>query len=270
MPDTNQDEVHGPEMDPTFNRTVQARYGLMAFNKNDQYVGRSFALYKEFSQGEVDFFEQIVSSGDFVVDAGANIGAHTLYFAQKGCTVLAFEPQRMVHQLLCANMATNSIKTAYCFNSALADEPGVLFVPELDPYANINWGGLSIENHEGGYGVPVEVIDAYGVPSCRLIKIDVEGMEEKVLRGAAKTIEAHRPVLYVENDRKEKSESLVKYIEDLGYLIYEHLPPLYNPSNHAGNPVNVFGEIVSINLICVHEDDKETQDKVETFLGSQK
>lgn len=245
-----------------FNRVIPSRFGDMLVNTNDMYVGKSFVLYGEFSQGEVQLFDAIVSQGDFVIDAGANIGAHTLYFATKKCTVLAFEPQRMVYQLLCANMALNSVRTAYCFNAALGDASGVLPVPELDPDAEVNWGGLSIEGHDQGHIVVVRAVDDYELPGCRLIKVDVEGMEEKVLRGAKQTIREYHPVLYVENDREEKSESLMAYIKELGYIIREHKPPLYNPDNFNGNPENVFGGIVSKNLICVHKTDEKTWDRI--------
>src|SRR3954467_11045049 len=95
-----------------FNRLKSCRHGKMLYNVNDMYVGRSLDLYGEFSQGEVELFAKIVRSGDVVLDVGANIGAHTLFFAQSTAPlggVIAFEPQRLVFQTLCANMAINSI-----------------------------------------------------------------------------------------------------------------------------------------------------------------
>src|ERR1700742_1039122 len=112
-----------------FNHLKQARYGTLLYNINDLYVGRSIDLYGEFSQLEVVLFDQIIRPGDFIVDAGANIGSHTLFFARKvGPTghVLAFEPQRIVFQTLCANMALNSIVNVECFQQGLSDQPGTL------------------------------------------------------------------------------------------------------------------------------------------------
>jgi hypothetical protein len=82
--------------------------------------------------------------------------------------------------------------------------------------------------------------------------VDVEGMEPAVLRGARGTIEKHRPVLYVENDRPASSRDLIALIQSLGYRLYWHLPPLFNPDNWYGNPENVFGNVVSVNMLCVH------------------
>jgi hypothetical protein len=55
--------------------------------------------------------------------------------------------------------------------------------------------------------------------------------------------------LYVENDRREKSASLIRTLDTLGYTLFWHRPPLFNPHNFAGNPDNVFGRIVSVNML---------------------
>jgi hypothetical protein len=84
------------------------------------------------------------------------------------------------------------------------------------------------------------------------LKIDVEGMELRVLMGATGLIAAHKPMLYVENHRPQNSEALVAFIHSLGYRLYWHKPPLYNPDNFLRNPHNVFGDVVSLNLIGLH------------------
>ena len=62
-------------------RLKATRYGLMLYHPKDAYIGRSFDLYGEFSEGEVGLFRQLLQPGAVVLDIGANIGAHTLYFA---------------------------------------------------------------------------------------------------------------------------------------------------------------------------------------------
>ena len=91
-----------------FNALVRAKHGLMLFNKNDTYIGRSIGKYGEFSEGEIAIFDQLCRPGDIVVEVGANIGTHTLPIAKMvgvAGRVHAFEPQRIVFQTLCANMA---------------------------------------------------------------------------------------------------------------------------------------------------------------------
>jgi hypothetical protein len=94
-----------------FNRLKACRYGTLLYNINDRYIGQALDLYGEYSEGEVVLFRRIVRPGDIVLDVGANLGAHTIFFSTavgpRGA-VLAFEPQRLVFQALCANMALNS------------------------------------------------------------------------------------------------------------------------------------------------------------------
>ena len=103
---------------------------------------------------------------------------------------------------------------------------------------------------------------ASDLPSLRLLKIDVEGMERDVLQGSAALIAKHRPLLYVENDRLEKSRALIEWIMAAGYRLWWHFPALYNPENHFGVRENVypgkyFGirenalpSVTSVNMLC--------------------
>ncbi len=236
-----------------FNRVKSCRHGTMLYNVHDIYIGRSLDLYGEYSEGEADLFRQLLKPGMVVAEVGANIGAHTVLLAQLigvGGRVWAFEPQRIVYQTLCANLALNSITNVDCRNVAVGREPGELIVPRLDYDRDNNFGGLGLGTYTDGERVPVVTLDSLGLRHCDLIKIDVEGMEQEVLTGATATIARCRPLLYVENDRKEKSADLVRLIAGLGYDLYWHVTPYFNAANFAKNPENVFGQIVSLNMIC--------------------
>jgi hypothetical protein len=101
-----------------------------------------------------------------------------------------------------------------------------------------------------GDDVAVVTVDSLCLPRCALLKVDVEGMELAVVDGARDTIARCRPLLYLENDRAEKSPALIGLILDLGYRLWWHVTPLYNPDNFLKNPSNQFGGTVSINLLC--------------------
>ncbi len=247
------------------NHLRKCRHGYMLYNVNDVYVGRSFELYGEFSQGEAELFEQIVRPGDTVLDIGANIGAHTVVLANRvgpTGTVYAFEPQRLVFQTLCANIALNSLINTHCLQVALGEAPGSVTVPVFN-YAQVNnYGGVSMDMFETGEKVPAITLDSLELPACRFIKLDVEGMEIKALQGAVRTIERLQPILYVEDDRLEKSEALRQFIDSLDYDMYWHLPTLYNGRNYLQNPQNVFGNVVSVNLLCVS---RKSETKIKGF-----
>ncbi len=243
------------------NRLKRCRHGVMLYNPNDLFVGRSLDLYGEYSEGEVDLFRQVVRPGQVVLDVGANIGPHTVFLARAvGAQghVVAFEPQRLAFQALCANVALNGLTNVTCRDVVVGAERAAVRVPVLDPAAVQNFGGLSLTGTDEGEVVEQIALDQLALARCDFIKIDVEGMEGQVIAGAADTLRRLRPLLYVENDRKEQSDALVRRLDALGYRMYWHPPPLFNPDNYAGNPDNVFGDTVSLNILCLpRESDME-------------
>ena len=240
-----------------FNRLKQCRYGLMLYNPNDVVLGRSLDLYGEFSEGEAVLFLEAVKPGQLVLDIGANIGAHTLVFSKAvGAEghVFAFEPPRLSFQTLFANMALNGITNAACHYKAVGEDIGSIRVPFLDPYVENNFGGLGLKGQQGGEPVEQISIDSLNLNQCHFMKIDVEGMECQVLKGAKETIGRHRPILYVENDREEHSEELIRLIASMNYRLYWHRMLVFNPDNFAANPDNVFSNMVSTNMMCVPDE----------------
>jgi len=250
------------------NLVKRCRYGLMIFNQADRWVGKSFSEYGEFSESEVQLFRKVILPGDTVLDLGANIGAHTVSISrligEKG-VVLAFEPERNNFYTLAGNIAINNIKNAVVFQMAIGDQKGEISVPELDFAKTTNFGGLELSKeakYDRSYNVPLETIDNLKLNKLNFMKIDVEGMEAEVLRGAKDSIKKFRPFIYVENDRENKSAELIDLIKSFGYQVYEHRAPMFNPSNFFFEGKNHFIEnvdgrnfdVVSINLFCHHKD----------------
>lgn len=250
-----------------FNLVQDFRYGKLIYNQLDTYIGKSIKLYGEFSRGEAVLFDDLIHEGDTVVEAGANIGSHTVHFARlvgTGGEVYAFEPQRLVYQLLCGNVAINSLANVYTYRCGVGSESGTLHVPELSPEQIHNWGGVSLLGQEKGEEVPLVTIDSYHLQACDFIKIDVEGMELAVLQGAEATIRAFLPVIYLEANEADEEAAVARYLAPLGYRIYRHQPPMYSPENYFHNPEDAFRieqtredgtrypvEIVSMNLLCL-------------------
>ncbi|MGE5504821.1 MAG: FkbM family methyltransferase [Actinomycetota bacterium] len=238
-------------------RVRRCRHGHMMFLSGDTYVGGCLERYGEFSEAEVALFRQLLHPGDVVVEAGSNIGALTLPLARlvgpEG-RVFAYEPQRLLFHLLCGNLALNEIENVSAIHAAVGRrDSGPLHVPVLHHQDAANFGGMALTGEAGAATEPVAVqaIDQLELSSLRLLKVDVEGAECDVLDGAAGTIFRHRPALYVENDRRHNSPRLISIIQAMGYRAWWHLPPLVEVDNFHRNPDNVFGNIRSINLLCL-------------------
>jgi FkbM family methyltransferase len=238
------------------NKLKKCRYGDMVYPVNDVYVGRSLELYGEYSEGEVALFRAVVKKGDTVLDVGANLGAHSVALANlvgPHGRVIAFEPQRLLFYCLCANVALNNLHQVLCHQAAAGETDTTIFVPELHPEKEQNFGSLELtQEHPTTQGqlVPVRRIDDLRLATCHFLKIDVEGMEQKVLAGAIETIRRHRPVLYVEDDRSERSEAVQAQLDRLAYTLFLHRPSYFNPDNYFKHAENVFGNTVSRSLFC--------------------
>ena len=238
------------------NVVYHTRDGPVVANRHDVYVGGSLRHYGEYNRDEWLLLEQIVTPGCVAVEVGANYGSHTINIARKagpGGTVHAIEPQRLVFQGLCASVALNGLANVRCHQVAAGNRSGSLTVPPLDYSKPNNIGGVALAAQGPGETVAlVRLDDLIQTPALRLIKIDVEGMEQEVVEGARGLIAAHRPFLYVENDRRDRSAALIETIRALGYRMYWHLPPLFSPQNYFAETENIFGgNVVSVNLFCV-------------------
>ena len=232
-------------------RLSQCRYGPMFYRVNDAYIGRSYEVYGEMNEFEVQVQRALFAPGDVVLDVGANIGANTVPLARHAGPygrVVAFEPQRLMHQMLCANLALNALTIVVALWSAVGAEPGQIRVPPINYDAMGNFGGVSLGG-EIGEPVGVTTIDALALERCRLIKIDVEGMELDVLHGAAGTLARLKPRLFFENNRQDKSPALLAYLLGLDYRLYWHITPLFNPDNFRGQQHNLWPNIYSIDVL---------------------
>lgn len=233
----------------------RCRHGVMCYNTHDSLIGRSLDLYGEWAEAELSVLGHLLDPGDVVLDVGANVGTHAVFFARAVApdgVVLAFEAQRVVHQTLCANAALNGLTNLVGVHKAVGASRGGVRVPVLDPKADADFGGLRIEGHEQGEFVEMLSIDDLGLPAVKLIKVDASGMEAQVLRGAEQTVRRARPVLFVQNDTTEHAPDVIRAAEDLGYRMWWHVAACYRPDNFFGNPDNVFpGTGPQFNMLCV-------------------
>jgi FkbM family methyltransferase len=170
--------------------------------------------------------------GDGVValDIGANIGVHTVCFARAMTgwgSVIAVEPQERVFYALAGNIALGNYFNARAIWVACGAWDSTIDMPELDYTRPASIGSLSLSGHNEDVGqaidshktrnVRVSSIDSLKLPRCDFIKVDCEGAEVSVLRGAADTIARCRPSLFIETT-KTPVEDVVRNLPD-GYRV---------------------------------------------------
>ena len=170
--------------------------------------------------------------------------------------MFAFEPQRACFALLQSQIALNQLRNVVALNEGSGASDCEMWLPEVDYSAPGNFGGVSLQRSGPGLDEKVKVRrldDVLSGTPVNLVKIDVEGMEQEVLEGAEKLIESSRPILYVENDRADKSAGLISWIRDHGYRLWWHIPPLFNPDNFFRVEENEIGPFASFNMVCIHQ-----------------
>jgi len=236
------------------------RHGLMMYNRNDIIIGRSLDRYGEWCEGELRLFHNVLRPGDVVLDVGANIGTHALGFAAmvgRQGRVFAFEPQPLVFNLLCANMALNSADNVRCLNKAAGLGGAFINVPRSPPDLPNNFGDLSLRGPAAEAAAETDRVDLIPIddldlPACRLIKADVQGMEAEVLRSAARTIAAHRPFLYVECEHVHQAPEVIGLMEEYGYDLWWHAVAYHSDINFYDNQQNAFPNYVpALNLLAI-------------------
>ena len=230
-------------------KVVEGRWGPCKILLKDEYVGRSVFYYGEYNPSETEMILGLAKG--ICLDIGANIGCISQALAFSGHTVIAFEPQPEIFALLDENTRGyhTPVKT---YNCAVGSSAGVATMPKVHYSSKGNFGGLGIGDKSiyGNIEVPVITIDSLGI-DCGFMKIDVEGYEIEVLRGAMETILRCRPVLYIEDDRPNNSQTLRSLIKSLDYTIEEHKPPLFSQPNFFGLGKNVWNKnYASHNIIC--------------------
>jgi FkbM family methyltransferase len=186
-----------------------------------------------------DLILRNIQSGS-VLDVGANCGSFVLPLAVQNMHTdimfHAFEPQRMIFHQLCGGAALNGLKNIKIHNYGCGTHQHSVEINLPDYLGNSSGYSISSdvidklrteEYHNYCYDGDMETleiidIDSMGLNDVVLIKIDAEGMELDVLKGAQKTIEnSGYPVIMYEswkhNWRKEISLKADEYIKELGY-----------------------------------------------------
>jgi FkbM family methyltransferase len=169
------------------------------------------------------------------IDIGANDGMFTIPLSQLFDKVEAFEPQQEYVDLI-GPYAMRRGSNITLYQVGLADVSGSMLLriplvprPNRNPYVSKGLATLRADDSERfedaiRYEVSVKRLDDYGFESVNFIKIDVEGFEMEVLRGAVETLQRCKPSLLVEIEQRHLTGvtvlEVIQFVERLGYHGY--------------------------------------------------
>jgi FkbM family methyltransferase len=253
------EEPRGIEIAPPY-ALVAGRHGPMLANRNDVYMGVALLAYGECCELELQLLLSLLEFPGLVIEVGANMGIHTIpiarELARQGRRMLALEPQPVIFQQLCANLALNGLMNVIAMPYACGAENAAVSFALPDYAATGNFGAMSMAAGRATSSSRetvqcVRLDDLVPDGNIGLIKIDVEGAELLVLNGCEAALDRCRPLLYVENDRPELSPPSIQWLFDHGYRLWWHTPPLFNPENFRQARENYYGALCSVNMLCV-------------------
>ena len=246
---------------------VKAKHGVFSFCHFDKYIGLSLREYGEFSEIELSLMSKFIMKDDVVFDIGSNIGAFTVPFAKKVGElgqVYAFEPQKVIYDLLQDNVNKNKLKNVKVFNVGIGKKKEELELNEID-YSKVgNFGGVSFKYDSSSftkniknkkYKVKITNLNEFmEIEKCNFMKIDVELMELDILTGGKNFLKKFRPILWIENHQFYPNE-INKFLLENDYNAYWAYSNIFNESNHFINGNNYFGELATLNTLAIPKED---------------
>lgn len=221
---------------PKRNVLVACDHGIMIVNRfdsNDKGVGQGQWIMDHGNASTVEAFhtiELLKSTTPIIFDIGANIGTYATWVAKKYPfgKIYCFEPQRLVFQMLCGNLALNNFDNVYAYNYGLSDSNNIIEISE--PNYNIlnNFGSFSLVDNsitrtDNTYQVQLYTLDnfisMYKIPNVDFLKIDCEGMDYNVLVGATNTIKKFKPKILIEykTDWSDDKDKIITFLNQFNY-----------------------------------------------------
>lgn len=194
----------------------------------NDYIQRT--IYDSCTFFELEILERISMlnlDGKVIIDVGANIGNHSLFFATniKNSKVYSFEPNKNITEVLNKNISINGIKDRVNIsNVGLGNREARGNIKIINPD---NIGGSKVILSESGE-FEIKTLDGLFKKfneDIGFIKIDVEGMEIDVLEGGSKLIERFKPIICVEAHGEEQYLNINKFLKKYGYkkIYYDDL-----------------------------------------------
>lgn len=237
--------------------SVTVRYLPQGNVSRDLYLG-------QFEEETIDFFSHHLKPGMVVFDVGANIGIYSLLSAKhvgEGGAIHSFEPTPKTFAQLQVNVELNGFGCVHLNQLAVAEQSGTsnLFLYEqnaMNSLSRQDWVGTPLGQVAVATISLDEYIDAEGVDTVNLLKLDVEGAELGVLKGARRLLSGpNAPVVVCEFADKTTSNfgyraaDLRDYLASFGYRFFR-----WNSKSLSLVPETLKSNYeIYANLICIRE-----------------
>jgi FkbM family methyltransferase len=162
-----------------------------------------------------------VSAADIVIDVGANLGNHTVFFAavMKARAVVSFEANPKTFEALSETIRVNGLSNVGARNQAVSNHAGRVRIHTEHAPDSLNLAYVTPSANGAIVAVRLDDVSCDG--KVTLIKVDVEGHEFEVLAGAAQLLQRDRPVLCIEMHHRRDMARVGGWLARRGYVIVE-------------------------------------------------
>ncbi len=192
-----------------------------------------------YPEPEFRLIDKFQSKDLCAIDVGANYGMYTFFASKRFSTCYSFEPLPYFEPIYKQGFKNQNVVWRQI---ALSDkkETTVMRTPSCDRgYSTIDSHNQlegKVDESDGIDNIEVETnkLDSYNIRSVGFLKIDVEGHEQEVLRGAAQTIRTSKPIIFVEAEERHREGSVkgvAAMLADMGYDCYFLLHKVLLPFN---------------------------------------
>ena len=181
--------------------------GRFYIDDNPAWMKRELKEGRPWEPGTQVVMTTHTRAGTTALDIGAHIGSHSVtlsHLVGPEGAVYSFEPQRKIYRELVMNLELNKLENVIPLRFAIGAENKLV---EMTPTSDFD-GRMFVG--KGGDGVELRTIDSFGFSNVSIMKIDVEGFELEVLKGAVETIATWHPAIV---------------IEITGFYQYDRMPP---------------------------------------------
>jgi FkbM family methyltransferase len=230
---------------------VERRDGLWWSLDRGDYICQDLYWSSANDRAELREALRAMPAGGVMLDVGANYGYYAITIAvhlRQNCTVHAFEPNPPVFDRLRRNLQLNSSTAVIAHQVGLSDREGTAAMVETAGHSGATWLCP-------GDAVAVTMVDRFAeqtpLSSVHLIKIDAEGMELHILRGAAGVLQRFRPTLLIELNGPALERQGTSSLEVLSFLqAAEYQTYVVKPRRRITlDETRVCGEV--LNLLCL-------------------
>lgn len=236
--------------------------GFQLLVKANEDVGKQIYFYGVYEREESAYFRQELRSDDICVDVGANLGYYSVLFgsiARLG-SVHSFEPVSANYHLLALNVLANRLDNVLVNHLALGEWEGTTEIVEAADGAFSSLMDTGRRPVLASASVSLSTLDAYcqhrSLPRVDCLKIDVEGSEHSVIRGASELLsdESRRPrlvmlELFDPMLRKFGSsvDAVTATMRSFGYMPFTWRDGRKHEFNPQGSNYNVFFSLGTTN-----------------------